>query len=830
MPRRVTPRTPLALTLVLVMLAAGACRLPDLTDDEPREIPLAQTSIVYAADGSVLTTLHAEQDRTLVPVLHIPKHMRHAVVAIEDSRFFEHRGVDLKAVMRALYVNATEGAIVEGGSTITQQYVKNVLTGGERTLNRKLREARLAWELEQKYPKLEILGKYLNTVYFGDGAYGVEAAAHHYFSRDASELTLAQSATLAGVIAAPTDYDPIDHPQLAVQRRNLVLRLMREQGYITRAQEELTAASKLGLKQPPEKLRYPAAYFVDYVRRQVIGDRRLGETRAEREQALYTGGLRIYTTLDPRLQGFAESAVRDVLTYGTDPYGAMTVVDPRTGHIKAMVGGRDFFSRKDPVAKVNLATADGAIGRSAGSSFKPFGLITALERGIPPDRVYTAGGSMVLPLPGGGSWPVQNYDGSGFGSITLEQATINSVNVVYAQLVQDLGDGDPFFGARLMNDTARRMGIRSKLHNWPSTILGTNPVNPLEMASAYGTLATNGAHTRPIAITRIQDAAGNVLAQNRPRLEQVVNPAVAWVTTEILKKVVQSGTGTAAALDRPAAGKTGTGQEWRDAWFAGYVPQLAAAVWVGFPQGGIEMVAPRTRLPHVTGGSWPAQIWHAFMVRAVQGLPAPDFPRPQFGYITVKIDFTRGCLPNQFTPPQVIREVRYPAGTQPRERCTEPKEPQLLPVPSVVGLSLEEAQATLQANGFGSSVNEEYAPGQAPGSVLSQDPGPGQDAYMGTAIDLVVATEVVPKPSPGSYDGTVPEVVGMARADAIDALEARGFEVEVVTEWRCEPADPDCEADPGRVWTQNPTAGKEAEEGSTVTIWVNPETAPTPDG
>jgi penicillin-binding protein 1A len=734
--------------------------------------------------------------------------------------------VDLKAVMRALYVNATEGAIVEGGSTITQQYVKNVLTGGERTLNRKLREARLAWELEQKYPKLEILGKYLNTVYFGDGAYGVEAAAHHYFSRNASELTLAQAATLAGVIAAPTDYDPIDHPEVAIGRRNLVLRLMREQGYISRAEEERTGRTRLGLKVPPETHRYPAAHFVDYVRRQVIADRRLGATREEREKALYTGGLRIYTTLDPRLQGFAEKAVDDVLIYRTDPYGAMTVVDPRTGHIKAMVGGRDFFSRKDPVAKVNLATADGAIGRSAGSSFKPFGLVTALERGIPPDRVYTAGSSIVLPLPGGGSWPVQNYDGSAFGSVTLEQATINSVNVVYAQVVRDIGAGDPFLGARLMNDTARRMGIRSKLVNYPSTILGTSPVNPLEMASAYGTLATNGAHTRPIAITRIQDATGKVLAQNKPRLDQVVNPAVAWVTTEILKKVVLSGTGTAAALDRPTAGKTGTGQQWRDAWFAGYVPQLAAAVWVGFPRGGIEMVAPRTRLPHVTGGSWPAQIWHAFMVRAVQGLPARDFPRPEFGYVTVKIDFTRGCLPNRFTPPQVIREVRYPAGTQPRERCAEPTEPQLLPVPSVVGLPLPEAEATLHANGFAAAVTEEYAPGHAPGTVLSQNPGPGQDAYMGTAIGLVVATDSRPPPSPGSYDGKVPDVVGMPRADAIQMLDARGFVVDVVNQWRCEPTNPDCSAVPNRVWSQSPSGGEEAEEGSTVTIWVNPANAP----
>jgi penicillin-binding protein 1A len=820
MHHRAPPGPPRFAALLLVLaLAASACRLPDLTDDEPAAAPLAQTSIVFAADGTVLATMHAEQDRTLVPIKEIPEAMQHAVVAVEDTRFYDHRGVDLKAVMRALYVNATEGDIVEGGSTITQQYVKNVMTGGERTLNRKLREARLAWELEQKYSKPEILERYLNTVYFGDGAYGVEAAAKHYFSKSAGELTLGQCAMLAGLIASPSDFEPIRHPDVALARRDLVLRLMREQGYITRNEEADAAARRLGLKLPPETIRYSAPYFVDHVRRAVIADERLGPTREDRERLLYTGGLRIHTTLDPKLQQYAEEAVREVLPYGQDPYGAMTAVDPRTGHIRAMVGGRNFYSRKDPVAKVNLATGAGGLGRPAGSSFKPFALVAALQQGIPPARPYTAGSSMALALPGGGVWSVQNYDGSAFGVISLEQATINSVNVVYAQLVRDLGGGDPYLGARIANQVAHDMGIRSRLHDFPSTVLGTNPVNTLEMASAYGTLATMGAHTPPIAITRIEDAAGNVLARNAPELQQVVNPAVAWASTEILKKVVVLGTGTAASLDRPVAGKTGTGQQWRDAWFVGYVPQLAGAVWVGFPKGAIEMVAPRTRLSHVTGGSWPAQIWHAFMVKATRGMPARDFQKPEFGYVTIRIDWTRGCLPNQFTPPQAIREVQFPAGTQPRERCTEPTEPQLLPVPSVVGLPLEEARATLQANGFGSSVVEEYSPTAAPGTVLSQTPGGGEDAFMNYQVELTVATDVRPLPSPGSG---VPDVVGMPRADAVKAIEAAGYQAEIVEQWRCEPQAPDCSAAADRVWTQKPGAGTEPEPGSTVTIWVNP--------
>ncbi|HYU56733.1 MAG TPA: transglycosylase domain-containing protein, partial [Actinomycetota bacterium] len=347
---------------VAVGLVAAGCGLPRLEDEQAKAPPLPQTSIVYAADGTVLTTLHGEENRVAVPIARIPTELQHATVAIEDERFYDHRGVDLKAVMRALYVNAAEGRITEGGSTITQQYVKNTLIGNERTLDRKVREAALAYQLEEEMSKDEILEGYLNTVYLGEGAYGVQAAAKAYFSRGVSGLDLRQSALLAGLISAPSDFDPLKHAKEARARRNVVLARMREQGYITSAEEQDARDRGLGLKPSDDDGRYPAPYFIDYVRRQIVEDPRFGDTKAEREDLLYTGGLRIYTTLNRTYQRYAEEAVAEVLPFPDDPHAAMTVVDPRNGHIVAMVGGRDYFARKDKVAKVNHATGDGGTG------------------------------------------------------------------------------------------------------------------------------------------------------------------------------------------------------------------------------------------------------------------------------------------------------------------------------------------------------------------------------------------------------------------------------------------------------------------------------------
>jgi penicillin-binding protein 1A len=744
-----------AAALAVAVVASGCSMLHLPPIERPRIPPLPQTSLMFDARGRLITALHAGEDRTLIPFERMPETIRDAVVATEDERFYQHRGVDAKAIVRAAVKNATEGHVVQGGSTITEQLVKNTITGSDRTLGRKVREARLAFQLEKEYSKDKILEMYLNTVYFGQGAYGVEAAAKTYFSMSADHLTLSQAATLAGVIASPARFDPVFHPDLAIRRRDLVLGRMLALHMIDLQDYERATRAKLKL-DVSHPTRYPAPYFVDYVKHWFLVNPAFGATYEERYRKLFEGGLRIYTTIDLRLQRLAEQAVHSILAYRKDPYGAMTVLDPRTGAVRAMVGGRNYFSRKDPYAKLNLATG-GATGRQAGSSFKPFALVAALERGISPHAVYPAPSHLSILLPRGYSprvWPVDNYDGEGGGSMTLEQATINSVNTVYAQLIMQLG-------AKTVVDTARRMGIATDLGAYPSAVLGTNEVNTVEMASANGTLATLGKHVPPRAVEKITDAQGRLIYSADPQPKQVVSPTVAWTTNQILEKVVHFGTGSQANIGRPAAGKTGTGQVWRDAWFVGYIPQLVAAVWVGFPKGQISMSYPTVRIRHVLGGTWPAEIWHAFMVKATRKLPVLDWEKPETGRNLVRMDVTRGCVANRWTLPFDVEVVEYESGIEPTNVCAEPSGPQIVDLPSVVGLDLESARALLESYAFVVRVQYEEVPGAAPGTVLGQDPAPGVGALQGTEISITAepgtyVPPAAPTPSPSPSPSPMP--------------------------------------------------------------------------
>ncbi|HKN49436.1 MAG TPA: penicillin-binding transpeptidase domain-containing protein, partial [Actinomycetota bacterium] len=586
---------------------------------------------------------------------------------------------------------------------------------------------------------------YLNTVYFGQGAYGIEAAARTYFSEPASALSLTQGTMLAGLIASPSRFDPVYNAKAALSRRNLVLGRMRSLRMIDQPTYSKGTRAKLGLRVT-EAVRFPAPYFIDYVKRWFLNNPMFGATFDARYNSLFEGGLRIYTTVDLSLQREAESAVSSILSYRSDPYGAMTVIDPRTGAIRAMVGGRDWFSRKDPYAKLNLATG-GATGRQAGSAFKPFALVTALEEGIQPSRVYAAPSSIALALPAGYSppvWDVHNYDGASSGALTIEQATIDSVNTVYAQLIMDIGSDN-------VVRTAHQMGITSHLRAYPSAVLGSNEVNTVEMASAYGTLATLGKRADPMAVSKITDAQGKVLYQAAPQPQQVIQPAVAWATNQILEKVVQEGTGTAANIGRPEGGKTGTAQQWTNAWFVGYIPQLVAAVWVGFPKGQIPMVAPATRLPHVLGGTWPAQIWHAFMVNATRNMAMQDFPFPDVEYVSVRVDITQSCVANQYTLPKDIRLVRYLSGTEPANICTVPAGPQEIPLPSVVGLPERAAVSTLRSYGFPVTVLIQRSDAAPRGIVVSESPAAGTMQLQGTPITVIVARGPPgPSPSPSA--------------------------------------------------------------------------------
>ncbi len=593
--------------------------VPEDTNPRIRSYP----SVVVDAAGNPIAEFRAFELTVPIRYRDIPEVVKDAVVAIEDQRFWEHRGVDPEGLLRAAITNWQEGEVVQGGSTITQQYVKNTYTTGERDVARKLREALIATRLERQLTKDEILFRYLNTTYFGDGAYGIGAAAESYFNKPVSELTLSEAALLAGAIASPANYAPRVNAATAESRRRTVLRAMRRQDLITRHQFRVARRrhiwyAPLGpapgpatvVQAPPRGGASAYPYFVDYVRREL-------ETRYGHRQ-LYRGGLRIETTLDPALQAQAEASVAETL-YGTAAplEMALVSVDPSTGHVRALVGGRDFAA-----SQVNLALG-GSVGMQPGSSFKTIVLAAALEHGIEPETTFDAPASLEVP----GCDPtctINNYDFEDHGTMTLRAATHNSINTVYAQLIEQLGP-------QTVAEMAQRLGVSAIDPARPygvSLALGAYEVSPLDMAAANATLANRGVRQQVTPIRRVLDRRGNVLENHTaPEGEQVVDPAVADTASDILRGVIEEGTGEAAAIGRPAAGKTGTTQEYRAAWFAGYTPQLSTAVWMGYsdvprPLMGIKGVGS------VSGGSFPAETWGRFMRAAMTGVPVLDFVAP----------------------------------------------------------------------------------------------------------------------------------------------------------------------------------------------------------
>ncbi len=815
----------LVVGVFVFVLAASACDLPTLREAREDADALPETSFIYSADGALITSLHAGENRVPVRSTKIPEVVRNAVVAIEDQRFYDHTGVDLRALLRAAYRDVTTGEVVEGGSTITQQLVKKLYVGDEKTVARKVREAYLAWQLEERMSKERILTRYLNTVYFGNGAYGIRAAAETYFDIEPLELNLAQSALLAGLIRAPVDYDPVTHPVRAERRRDHVLELMLGLGTIDQAAYQRATSSRIKLHLRQDEMRYAAPYFVDYVKEWFLSNPRFGETPEERYDLLFKGGLRIVTTLDMRMQRAAERAISSVLTEPGDPYGALTAIDPRTGQVRAMVGGRDYWNEHDRFARINLATG-GSTGRQAGSAFKPFALVAALEHGITRSQPLNGSSAHIL-LDNGAYWDPRNAEGSGYGTISLESATVNSVNIAYANLLEVIGDGDTYAGAAAVVQTAERMGIRccprttepnEPLAGVPSAVLGVNEVSTLEMASAFGTLAYLGRHVQPIPVISITNSDGEQIYQAPPKIHQVVEPSIAAEAIDVLKGVVQSGTGVGANIGRPQFGKTGTAQNASDAWFVGAVPQLSTAVWVGFPEGQIPMCCGNVRISTVYGGTWPATIWRTFMLAATRNMPVKEFgTAPEVDIVTLRIDVTRGCLANRFTSPDDIQVFRYVAGSEPTlEICTEPSSYQRLVVPSVVGLQRQAAVSTLRAAGFTVAIIS--APSNEPvGTVIAQDPLSGSGLIQtGTVTITVSEGELEPERV------AVPDVVGMTRGAAEAALGRAGFKVSVSMSQECDPADPSCDYRQGVVWSQTPSGGARAEEGSTVRIVVNP--------
>lgn len=570
--------------------------------------PAAQTTRIYDDSGKLLATLHAEVNRTEIPLSEMPEHLQQAVISVEDRNFYHEGAVDPEAIVRAAWADVTNQQIQQGGSTLTQQYVKLVYTGDERTFSRKIREAMLAVKLSHVLTKDEILERYLNTVYFGQGAYGVQAAAETYWGKPASELTVPQSALLAGIITAPSAYDPYQNPQAARARRNLVLQDMAAQGYITGPQAARYQRAKFGLRKPGATTVTRAPYFVSYVSQQL--QRQFGSL------ATFAGGLRVRTTLDLAMQRDAEAAVAAHLGGKGEPAAALVAIDPQTGAIKAMVGGENFAK-----SQFNLATDS---RRQAGSSFKAFTLAAAMQQNISLNSIWNGPPVMTIPNPecytNGQPWVVHNYADESAGTMNLTQATANSVNTIFAQLVTDVGPSS-------VVTVAHAMGITSKLQPVCSITLGSQPVSPLEMTDGYATLAARGIHHPAAAVAQVQGPAGEALFRADPGGKRVLTQNQADLVTYALQQVVQAGTGTAAGFGRPAAGKTGTAENFQDAWFCGYVPQLAACVWVGYPQGEIPM-HDVDGFPDVFGGSIPAEIWHDFMLSATGGMPVQSFAVP----------------------------------------------------------------------------------------------------------------------------------------------------------------------------------------------------------
>jgi penicillin-binding protein 1A len=757
---------------------------------------------ILASDGhTVLAVLRGSEARKIVQPDQISWTMKHAIVDIEDRRFYEHRGIDLRGMVRAAWTDIAKGKVVEGGSTITQQLIKNSYREKQRTIARKLREAALAWQLEQTWSKDLILTAYLNTIYFGNGAYGVERAALTYFGHSADTLALPEAALLAGIPRDPGLYDPFRNPKAAKLRRALVLQKMVEQGDISagaarRANKAPLPRVSQG-KRPTTWERVP--FFTEYVKDLLI--RHLGAGK------VYGGGLEVTTSIDLGLQKVAEQTVKETLAMSGGPAASLVAIDPRNGEVLAMVGGRNF--RK---SQFNLATQS---QRQAGSAFKPFVLSAALGEGLSPSSTLTSK-PLYLSL-GDRFWSVSNSEDSYLGPIDLKTATTYSDNTVFAQLTKIVG---PKYVAR----AAESLGIQSKLDAYLSIGLGTNLVNPLEMARAYATIANGGTRidgiilkNEPRAVLGYRELGRLKRASKRSAIianaevpKQVMDSNNAAIETSLLQNVVSYGTGRRAALPgRVAAGKTGTTENYGDAWFVGYTPQLVVAVWVGYPNKLVSM----DKLYHgqpVMGGTYPALIWKSFMEQAFSYLEKKDpsggwepqyFPSASYPYSTSKqvvwrndkLMLDNGNCRNSFP-------LVYFSGYGPSSIA--PCKPNEVEVPNVVGMKLGKAKDRLALQPLNAEVLYQRAkPLQRPGVVIRQIPKKGTLSSYDSVL-IVLAKPV---------NGLVPDVVGLTLAEARAKLKSLDLRLR---------AGAFVHGQSGRVVAQQPRAGGAVKPGMAVTLFL----------
>jgi membrane peptidoglycan carboxypeptidase len=730
-----------------------------------------ERSTIYANDGkTVLATVYLD-NREIVELEEVSEIAQQAVLAIEDSDFYQHGPLDYSAMLRALVINYKEGGFVQGGSTITTQLVKNTLglDPFDRSFERKFQELALAIRVEDRYTKDEILELYMNEVYLGNGTYGMGTAADFYFHKRPSQLKLPEAALLAGLIRAPADYDPIEDPDLAKLRRNDVINRMMALGWVEEERGEAAKLKPLGLakKAGVSRLRRPP-FFVSYLQDQLVADPEgvfgeLGATERQRRRALFEGGLEIVTTLDPKWQRAAEKAANAPWSvaphgFGHSPEVAIVTVDNATGAIRTMLSGRNYA--RD--AKDFVTT-----GHQPGSAYKPFILAAAFEQGIPPTQVFDS--TSPARFPGinqdGSTWVVDNAEGPGSrGLVDLWEATASSINVVFARLILEIGPSEvDDVTERMAALTAVKRNVRD-IPGFASQATGSVEMSPLEMAAGFQTIANGGAHCIPYTIQSITRDSEQ-LYRHRKDCEQTIERDDANLITAMLRGVVNGGTAT-SAFGRfgpwPVAGKTGTAQQNTNVWFVGYTKQVSTSVWVGFP-GNPE---PLTRYfgTDVFGGTIAAPIWVSYMNRVMSGLPSQGFPAPP--------------------------------------------EPERARVPSVVGLEMRDAIRELAQAGFRAEVDRVDS-AEPEGTVVGQRPGPGT-ADEGSIVILSVSNGVPPVVR-------VPDVVGMRQQEAGNALRAAGFRVGLAQEVTNNPNRV------GRVLSQVPIAGRKAEVGSTVTITIGVE-------
>jgi penicillin-binding protein 1A len=741
---------------------------------------IGRLSEIYTADGVLLGKL-TERNSQPLSLEEIPNLVIGAVLAAEDAEFMEHNGVDKAAVFRALISNVQGNATI-GGSTITQQIVKLNFIGTEPTLDRKVAEAMIAIELERRFTKEQLLEFYLNSVFFGNNAYGVKAAAEVYFGKDLDELTIAEAAALPVPIRNPTLYNLRNDSEIPIRARDRVIDEMVEEGYITESEGEIAKLEPLVTIEQQESEEVAPQVLIA-AKDEVLNNPEygLGATYLQRKRAVFGcpaydttceggGGLRIITTVDLGLQQQARDILQRWFPAGSDgPTGAIAMVDNRTGATVVMASGLEYGTDIEAGQReYDLATKG---RRNAGSSFKPFGLVAALEQGIPLNSFWDMSTPQELEYGGPEPWECNNAGTNGPGLRSLEDALIFSTNTVFCQVSVEVGGGT-------IKDVAHRMGIKSPLGDFPSIVLGAYEVSPLEMASAYSTLANIGVGVDNYLIERIEDEAGNVIYQHQASEHRVLEEALAAAVVNTMEQAVQRGTGGASSLGRPQAGKTGTHENHTDVWFVGFIPQYTTAVWVGYADRQVEMrnvTINGTFYSRAFGGSVAAPIWREFMEIVVADLPVQDFPPDPDGI-----------------------EVYYqtPKAT----------------VPDVVGLTKAKATDELLKVGFNVSVNLVNSD-EPENTVVGQSPGGGAQVAQGATVAIDVSSGLPP-------ETTMINLIGTSRDRANERLARLRDRTGIGFSWTFVSVEVPTRPERDRILSTDPPAGGLITENTVISIRI----------